>query len=179
MQGLSPIFIIEEEHKLILRAVNLLEDASKIIIRSSLPKEFWEKIISFFNSFYFNNHYVKEENMLLPEIIRYNNSEVRQWSEMIIEEHNISKGLLKEIEGHSKKLGEDIEAPLKLIKSINEFVKLVRKHISQETHMLPKLAMPFPRGLMERLYRRFAALDTEYSLEHYKKLIEGLENRSG
>lgn len=175
MQGLSPIFIIEEEHKLILRAINLLEDASKVIIRSTVPKEFWEKIISFFNSFYLDNHLVKEENMLIPEFIRYNLN-AKQWSETIIEEHNLSKELLKDIEEHSKKLGEDIEAPLKLIKSIKLFSDLIRKHISQESSMLPKLAMPFPRGLMERLYRRFAAMG---DLEPYKKQIEDLENKSG
>ncbi|MFH1636811.1 MAG: hemerythrin domain-containing protein [Candidatus Woesearchaeota archaeon] len=181
MEGLSPIFIMAEEHRLIRRGLELLDTAAVKVTRSKLPEGFWPDMVGFFKNFAGKCHHAKEESHLIPEIIRYNKPDAKEWCGLIIEEHEKGRELISEIEVYSRMLGNDPEAPLKLIKALRTYIKLLQAHIAKEDHMFPRLAMPFPRGLMERLFRSFEEEDRASigsgGIEKYKDLIERLEKQ--
>ncbi len=178
MEGISPMFIIEEEHKLVVRGLGVLEAASAKLIKQSLPKEFWEGVMDFLKNFVDKAHHTKEEMYFLPNIQRYN-SHIEAWCELILKEHKKSQDLTAEIEAHYKALGHEPEAVLKLIKAIKEYIKQSSAHTAKEEHMFPKLTMPFPRGLMERIYHGFMEVDKEAvggnALDRYRELMQRLE----
>ena len=162
-------FLIQE-HKLILRALDVLDAMSIVIEKAGTVKELdVEKILDFLRWFGDAHHQAKEETILFPALKSAAASQDRPVEHMTLE-HDQERALI-----------EDMEKDLRLTKlaeftsCANRLSSALRNHIYKEDHILFEtvdalLSSREDDALLERLTRFDTTLDKQVMEEKLKDL---------
>jgi len=166
-----PTDVLREEHRVILRALGVLEAAAvRLAGGRPLPEGWWPEIIWWLRSFADKNHHAKEETSLFPAMVKAGVPSVGGPIEVMLEEHQRGRALVRAMEA-----GE----PATRAAKAREYVALLREHIEKENGVLFPLADAVLDAAAQRaLQREFDAVEAEQgrdaSIPHAEAAVERL-----
>jgi hemerythrin-like domain-containing protein len=111
--NVNAIEILNEEHKLILRGLDLLTTAAEKIVRNqNPPREFFEKAVSFTLDFTNKFHHYKEEIVMFG---------------LLAQKHQ------GDIDAEIERLSKNAESEVRrLHRNLSEYIETLRRHIHAE-----------------------------------------------
>jgi hemerythrin-like domain-containing protein len=164
-----PTDVLREEHRVILRALLLLESATdRLARRETLPDGWWERLIGWLRAFADLNHHTKEERYLFPALVKAGVPSEGGPVGVMLAEHAEGRALVQAMQG------DDVP---RRVDAARQYVQLLRDHIDKEDGVLFPLA---ERVLEERaqqaLAREFEAVEAEQardaSIAHAEAEVE-------
>lgn len=128
----SPTRLLSDEHRVILRALQVLEKAAEHLARGqALPDGWWESVIEWLRAFADRNHHAKEEQSLFPAMVKAGVPSEGGPIAVMLEEHRQGRVLIK-------KMAEG--APAERPGAARRYVRLLREHIDKEDSILFPMA---------------------------------------
>jgi len=168
---MTPTDVLREEHRVILRALDLLETAARgRTAGTGLPDGWWLEIIAWLHGFADRNHHAKEETSLFPAMAKAGVPSVGGPIGVMLEEHERARALIRAMEA--------AEAAARAA-GARAYVSLLREHIDKENGVLFPLADAVLDEVAQReLGRDFAAIldeqGREASIPHAEAALERL-----
>ncbi|SRR6266545_878764 len=168
---MTPTDVLREEHRVILRALDLLEVAARRLAAGRpLPEEWWAAIIAWLRGFADTNHHAKEERLLFPAMVKAGVPLSGGPIGVMLEEHERGRALIRAMEA-----GEGSACAARA----REYVTLLREHIDKENGVLFPLADAVldeaaQRGLGREFEAVLAEQGREASIPHAEAAIERL-----
>ena len=163
--------LLREEHRVIMRALDVLEvAAARLAGGRPLPEEWWPEIIAWLRSFADKNHHAKEETSLFPAMVKAGVPSVGGPIDVMLEEHRRGRALVR---------GMEAGGPLDRAAKARDYVALLREHIEKENGVLFPLADAVLDDAAQRaLQREFEAVAAEQgrdaSIPHAEAAVERL-----
>ncbi len=119
---------LREEHRVILRAITLLEAAAtRLADGRAVPDDWWAELLEWLRSFADRNHHAKEEQYLFPALTQAGVPPVGGPVGVMLAEHAEGRALIRAIaESRGKERAE----------AARSFVQLLRDHIDKENGVL-------------------------------------------
>jgi hemerythrin-like domain-containing protein len=159
---LNAIEILVEEHKLILRGLDLLTTAAEKIVRNqNPPRELFEKAAIFSRDFTNKFHHYKEEIVMFGLLAQKHLGEIDGEMERLRNQHEILRNFMSEIsdslDGYSK--NSETEAR-RLHRNLSEYIETLRRHVHAEDKIFYPLA---EKTLTPEEMRDMTAKFEEYS----------------
>jgi len=168
---MTPTDVLREEHRVILRALDLLEAAARRLgAGTPLPEGWWPEIIEWLRGFADRNHHAKEERSLFPAMVKAGVPLSGGPIGVMLEEHERGRALIRAME-----TGE----PAARAARAREYVTLLREHIDKENGVLFPLAdAVLDDRAQAALTREFEGVEAEQgreaSVPHAEAAIERL-----
>jgi len=131
---LNAIEILVEEHKLILRGLDLLTTAAEKIVRNqNPPRELFEKAAVFSHDFTNKFHHYKEEIVMFGLLAQKHLGEIDGEIERLRNQHEILRNYMSEIsdslDGYSRNSETEVR---RLHRNLSEYIETLRRHIHAE-----------------------------------------------
>jgi hemerythrin-like domain-containing protein len=167
----TPTDVLRDEHRVILRALDLLEVAAARLARERpLPEGWWGEIIAWLRTFADKNHHAKEETSLFPAMVKAGVPSDGGPIGVMLDEHARGRALVRAMEA-----GGALDRAAKA----REYVALLREHIDKENGVLFPLADALLDEAAQRaLQREFEAVEAEQgrdaSTPHAEAAVERL-----
>ena len=167
----TPTEVLREEHRVILRALGVLEAAAARLAGGwPLPEGWWPEIIAWLRTFADKNHHAKEESSLFPAMVKAGVPSDGGPIGVMLEEHQRGRALVRAMEA-----GE----PAARAAKAREYVTLLREHIDKENGVLFPLAdAVLDEAAQRALQREFDAVEAEQgrdaSIPHAEAAVERL-----
>ena len=140
---MDPIEILVDEHKLILRGLDLLTTAAEKIVRNqNPPKEFFEKAVDF--TFRFTNkfHHYKEEIVMFGLLAQKHEGEIDAELERLRQQHAALHDYMDEIsrslDAYSKNQDSEVR---RLHRNLSEYIEILRRHVNAENRIFYPLVV--------------------------------------
>jgi hemerythrin-like domain-containing protein len=150
----SPIARLLDDHRVILRALDLLETAASRSPDDAPPAAWWDALIAWLRAFADANHHGKEERCLFPALARAGWPSNSGPVAVMLEEHDDGRGLLRAMES------ADGAARTR---AARDYVWLLREHIDKENAVLFPLAdTALDESARERLDGELAAVEGDW-----------------
>jgi hemerythrin-like domain-containing protein len=128
----SPTDTLREEHRVILRAIVLLEvAAARLTDGRPLPGGWWEKLLDWLRRFADLNHHAKEETYLFPALAQAGVPAAGGPVSVMLEEHTEGRALVQAMAHRDLHWRGD---------AARRYVHLLRDHIDKENGVLLPLA---------------------------------------
>ena len=165
-----PTDVLREEHRVILRALDVLEAATaRLASGRPLPEGWWSEIIWWLRSFADKNHHAKEETSLFPAMVKAGVPSTGGPIDVMLEEHRRGRALVRAMEA-----GEPTAQA-----AAREYVSLLREHIEKENGVLFPLAdAVLDEAAQRALQREFETVEAEQgrdaSIPHAEATVERL-----
>ena len=159
----TPTEVLREEHRVILRALGLLEaGANRLAGGGALPEGWWARIIEWLRAFADRNHHAKEERYLFPALAKAGVPAAGGPVAVMLAEHVEGRALMATMEA-----GE----PRGRLDAARRYVQLLRDHIDKENGVLFPLAdAVLKTHAQQALARDFETVEAEQgrdgSLDH-------------
>jgi hemerythrin-like domain-containing protein len=167
----SPTQTLREEHRVILRALELLEAGTgRLDAGRALPAGWWERLLGWLGAFADRNHHAKEEEHLFPALTEAGVPAAGGPVGVMLEEHTEGRALIRLMGEGSGGQGRA---------AARRYVRLLRDHIDKENGVLFPLAEAVldARG-QGRLASAFEKVEADLgragSCEHAEREIEAL-----
>jgi hemerythrin-like domain-containing protein len=163
--------VLREEHRVILRALSVLEAAAaRLASGRPLPEGWWPEIIAWLRAFADKNHHAKEESSLFPAMVKAGVPSDGGPIGVMLEEHQRGRALVRAMEA-----GE----PAARAAKAREYVTLLREHIDKENGVLFPLAdAVLDEAAQRALQREFDAVEADQgrdaSIPHAEAAVERL-----
>ena len=166
-----PTQILRDEHRVILRALELLETAAG----RAVPAGWWEQAIRWLRAFADVNHHAKEERYLFPALAKSGVPAEGGPVEVMLQEHVQGRGLIQAMEGGD---------PARRADAARRYVQLLRDHIDKENGVLfPLTDAVLDAGAQQALARDFETVEAEQgrdaSIAHAEAEVERLSRELG
>jgi hemerythrin-like domain-containing protein len=153
------LFILFQEHTLILEIISLLE---KIVSSStSVHSKMKEKIIDFFKTYADQTHHGKEENILFRECQKKELShQLQKLLDELYQEHRIAREYISMLSG--------LQDQEKIHSLLKEIIALYKQHIDKENHQffVPILNY-FSDQELDKMLKEFKKFDEEMIHKKY------------
>ena len=168
---MTPTDVLREEHRVILRALDLLEAAARSLTAGTvLPEVWWLEIIAWLRGFADRNHHAKEETSLFPAMVKAGVPSMGGPIGVMLEEHERGRALIRAMEAAE---------PAARAAGARAYVPLLREHIDKENGVLFPLADAVLDEVAQReLALEFAAIlddqGREASIPHAEASLERL-----
>ena len=168
----TPTDVLRDEHRVILRALDMLEMAAAQLARGRpLPDGWWPEIVAWLRSFADKNHHAKEESSLFPAMVKAGVPSEGGPIAVMLEEHERGRALVRAMEAG--------EAAARAAKA-REYVTLLREHIDKENGVLfPMADAVLDDRAQGALTREFEAVEAEQgrgaSIPHAEAAVERLQ----
>lgn len=152
---MTPTEALVEEHRLILKALDVLEAAAgRLEAGEPLPDSWWRTLLDWLRGFADARHHAKEENVLFPAMVRCGAPERGGPVDVMLEEHVTGRSLVAAMADG---------APRERASTARQYVRLLRDHIDKENAIL----FPFAEAILdpptvEAVRRDFEAADLAY-----------------
>ena len=172
----SPTDVLREEHRVILRALALLESGTDRLARvGTLPGGWWEGVIRWLRSFADRNHHAKEERYLFPALAEAGVPAEGGPVAVMLAEHVEERGLIEIMER---------EDSTRRVDAARRYLQLLRDHIEKENGVLFPLAEAVLEERAQRaLARQFETVlieqGREASIDHAEAEVARLETALG
>ncbi len=172
----TPTGVLREEHRVILRALVLLESgAERLAAGHALPAEWWERVIRWLRAFADRNHHAKEERYLFPALAKAGVPSEGGPVAVMLAEHVEGRGLIQAMEAG--------DGPRR-VEAARRYVQLLRDHIEKENGVLfPITEAVLEEHAQQALAREFETVELEQgrdaSVDHAEAEIERLEAALG
>jgi hemerythrin-like domain-containing protein len=166
-----PTDVLRDEHRVILRALDMLEMAAAQLARGRpLPDGWWPEIVAWLRSFADKNHHAKEEAALFPAMVKAGVPSEGGPIAVMLEEHERGRALVRAMEA-----GGAVARAAKA----REYVALLREHIDKENGVLfPMADAVLDDRAQGALTREFEAVEAEQgrdaSIPHAEAAVERL-----
>lgn len=167
----TPTEVLREEHRVILRALGVLEAAAARLAGGRPPPEgWWPETIAWLRAFADKNHHAKEESWLFPAMVKAGVPSDGGPIGVMLEEHQRGRALVRAMEA-----GE----PASRAAKAREYVTLLREHIEKENGVLFPLAdAVLDEAAQRALQREFEAVEADQgrdaSIPHAEAAVERL-----
>jgi hemerythrin-like domain-containing protein len=166
-----PTQTLREEHRVILRALALVEvAAARLSGGRVLPDGWWEGLLEWLRAFADRNHHAKEEEYLFPALAQGGVPAAGGPVGVMLEEHTEGRALIRAMaEGHGDRRME----------AARRYVHLLRDHIDKENGVLLPLAEAVLDSQAQLLVARgFEKVEAEQgltaSIEHAEAVVDRL-----
>lgn len=172
----SPTQTLREEHRVILRAIVLLEVAAgRLDAGQALPAGWWEELLGWLGAFADRNHHAKEEEHLFPALTRAGVPAEGGPVGVMLDEHTEGRELIR-LMAEGPAGGRPAAA--------RRYVRLLRDHIDKENGVLFPLADaildPPGQGQLARAFEKVEAeLGRVASCEHAEADVDRLATALG
>ena len=156
--------ILRQEHKEILRALDLVEDAAGRLVRSeNIPPYVLDDLVEFLRLFADHCHHSKEEDLLFPLLVRKGLPRTNGPIDAMLWEHVQGRGLIRQMSSAADKYREGgREAGLLWAKAARAYAKLLREHVQKEDNVLFRIAEQMLSSAEQlQMASEFALLDNE------------------
>lgn len=182
---LSPTQQLMEDHELILQVLDLMEKTTeKIAGGGDIQSGPWEYFIQFAQEFSDALHHHKEEKLLFPALLQAGLPSEDGPIPCMLSEHEQGRGYIRNLALALKQYqaGEE-SARRKIIETSNEYVYLLRQHITKENQILflmadRLLSLSEKKRLVDQLCE-WTALEKNQNMEsNLKKMFEELRQSS-
>jgi hemerythrin-like domain-containing protein len=162
-----PTDVLRDEHRVILRALDLLETAAA---RLAGGEGWWREIIGWLRAFADRNHHAKEEASLFPAMVKAGVPSEGGPIGVMLEEHERGRALVAAMEASE---------PAARAATARAYVALLREHINKENEVLFPLADAIlDEAAQGALQREFEAVEAEQgrnaSIAHAEAALERL-----
>lgn len=128
----TPTQVLREEHRVILRALDVLEAAvARLAAGGAVPAGWWPDLIRWLRTFADRTHHAKEEQVLFPAMIKAGVPSEGGPVAVMLEEHVQGRGLVQAM---------DAAGPAGGVRPAREYVELLRQHIAKENDIVFPLA---------------------------------------
>jgi len=171
----NPTDVLRDEHRVILRALDLLERA--IGPGVAIADGWWEAAVAWLRAFADRNHHAKEEESLFPAMVKAGVPSEGGPIAVMLDEHAQGRALIAAI---ADRVGTARAA------AARDYVDLLRAHIDKENDVLFPLAdAVIDERLMQTVRREFEAVEIELGApasieggaEAVERLAAALERR--
>lgn len=175
---MNAIEILSEEHRLILRGLDLLTTAAEKIVRDQRPpREFFEKAIRFTLDFTNQFHHYKEEIVMFGILAQKRQGEIDAEIERLRNQHHSLHDYMNEIskslDAYSENIGSEVR---RLHRNLSDYIETLRRHIHAEDKIFyPMAAKTLTEDEMQWLkeeFDKFAAKEGPDAKKVYQGLIE-------
>jgi hemerythrin-like domain-containing protein len=138
----NAIEILVEEHKVILRGLDLLTTAAEKIVRNqNPPRELFEKAAVFSHDFTNKFHHYKEEIVMFGLLAQKHSGEVDAELERLRNQHEILRNYMSEISDSLDAYSKNIDAEVRrLHRNLSEYIETLRRHVHAEDKIFYPLA---------------------------------------
>lgn len=167
----SPTQTLREEHRVILRAIVLLEVATaRLGAGQTLRDGWWEELLEWLRAFADRNHHAKEEQYLFPALSEAGVPTHGGPVSVMLEEHTEGRALIQAMAGNHVE---------RRVEAARRYGQLLRDHIDKENGVLLPLAEAVldPQGQL-LVARGFEKVEIEQwpaaSIEHAESAVDRL-----
>lgn len=174
-----PTQVLSEEHRVIERALAVVDKLTRAPIEESL--ESWKKALDFIRNFADQCHHLKEEKILFPALEKHGIPREGGPIGMMLLEHEEGRDYVRSMMAAVKLCADEIEAGKEmLVDNAKSYLRLLREHIQKEDEILFKIADDvIPADEQTMLLRMFEEHEAkemgEGVHEKYLRLVEDLE----
>jgi hemerythrin-like domain-containing protein len=149
----SPTDRLRDEHRVILRALDLLETAAgRPAGGAHVPDAWWAELAAWFADFADRNHHGKEEGALFPAMVKAGVPQEGGPVGVMLAEHAEGRALVRTLAA-----GSEAER----VRAAREYVALLRAHIAKEHDVLFPLADAVLEGpTLRAIGREFDDVET-------------------
>ncbi len=150
----TPTDILREEHRVILRALDVLESAADHLQRgAALPEGLWRRLIGWFRSFADRSHHAKEERHLFPAMGEAGIPREGGPIGVMLDEHEEGRVLIAIMESGT---------PAARAEAARNYVGLLRGHVEKENGVLfPMADMVLDPSRQEAMEQEFGVMRGE------------------
>ena len=166
-----PTQTLREEHRVILRALGLVEvAAARQSGGRALPDGWWEGLLEWLRAFADRNHHAKEEEYLFPALAQGGVPEAGGPVGVMLEEHTEGRALIRAM---AEDQGD------RRMEAARHYVHLLRDHIDKENGVLLPLTEAVLDSQAQLLVARgFEKVEAEQglaaSIEHAEAVVDRL-----
>jgi hemerythrin-like domain-containing protein len=167
----TPTNVLREEHRVILRALALLESAAGVDPSAATSVEWWERVLGWLRAFADRNHHDKEERYLFPALVEAGVPSEGGPVGVMLAEHVEGRALIQAM--------RTADAAARA-EAARRYVRLLRDHIDKENDVLFPLAdAVLGEHAQQALARAFAAVEAEQgrdaSIAHAEAEVDRLQ----
>ena len=173
---MTPTDVLREEHRVILRALEVLDSAADRLVRAEgLPDGWWERLIGWLRAFADLNHHAREERSLFPALVK---------AGVPSEGGPVGVMLAEHVEGRALIQAMQAEGTPRRVEAARAYVRLLRDHIDKENGVLFPLAEAvLEERAQQALLHDFETVEAEQgrdaSIEHAEAAVERLGSALG
>ncbi len=166
----SPTQTLREEHRVILRAIALLEVAAgRLADGRPLPDGWWDRLLDWLRAFADLNHHGKEERYLFPALAQAGIPADGGPVSVMLAEHTEGRALIQAMAG---------DQPARRAEAARRYGHLLRDHIDKENGVL----LPLAEAVLDRqaqllLARGFEKVEAEQGPAAFIELAEAEVDR--
>lgn len=166
----SPTQVLRDEHTLILRALDVLDEAVADEASTPLPEGWWSQLAAWLRRFADEGHHAKEETLLFPALLEAGLPAEGGPVAVMLAEHAEGRGLVAAI---------DATAGTPRATAARAYARLLRAHIDKENFVLFPLADELvdadrQRALEGALARLDGERGSQATLGYAEAVLEGL-----
>jgi len=161
---LKAINILEAEHALILKELDLLTTAADKIGRNeNPPAEFFEKAVNFTLNFTNKFHHYKEEIVMFGLLAQKHEGEIDAEVERLRSQHEALHNFMHEISISLEAYSQNAQSEVRrLHRNLSEYIDVLRRHIHAEDKVFyPLVAKTLTAEEMENMAVRFEQYATD------------------
>ena len=173
---MTPTDVLREEHRVILRALEVLDSAADRLVRAEgLPDGWWERLIGWLRAFADLNHHAREERSLFPALVK---------AGVPSEGGPVGVMLAEHVEGRALIQAMQAEGTPRRVEAARAYVRLLRDHIDKENGVLFPLAEAvLEERAQQALLHDFETVEAEQgpdaSIERAEAVVERLRSALG
>ena len=176
---LLPVDVLITEHKLILRAVELVnKEADKIQANKSVNPNFITTVVDFFRTYADRFHHGKEEGILFRELSqkKLNQADLKVMNELLLE-HTFARRTVTALEQAKETyVSGRTEALKDVLELLSSLVKLYPEHIEKEdNHYFYPCMKYFSEQEQQEMLDSFLGFNQDFTDKRYKQIINSLE----
>jgi hemerythrin-like domain-containing protein len=172
--------VLIEEHRVIERVLYALEKASNRLQRGEdVYLRFFIGTSVFIRDFADNCHYKKEEKVLIPALVEHGVPKDSDPLAALLAEHEEGQRLTQRLRHVTERLqAKDTRARELVIQCCEEYIALLRKHISkEETILFPIADQLIPADEQEQIIEVFNRFQPVERGEEFHEKYYGFANR--
>ncbi|MEK6832478.1 MAG: hemerythrin domain-containing protein [Nanoarchaeota archaeon] len=159
---IKPTKLLSDEHKTILKVVEMLEEECNSLKEKNIDKDFFIKVIDFIRNYADKFHHAKEEDILFKEMCKPNVEMHCNPVEQMLHEHNLGRNFVKNMELSLNKNDKN-----ELVRNAREYIVLIREHIFKEDNILyPMADEALGKTAQESMAKKFAEIGKERKIKY-------------
>ncbi len=150
----SPTDVLREEHRVILRALAVLESAAdRLPADGRVPDGWWERAVAWLREFADASHHAKEERALFPALVKAGVPAEGGPVAVMLAEHVAGRELIRAMAD-----GPDARRTA----AARQYVSLLRQHIDKENDVLfPMADAVLEEQAQQAIRREFESVEVE------------------